>query len=243
LTARAVVWKTPTSAMTLATCHVFFDLDGTLTDPAPGIVACFQYLLRKLGTGQAVSDGSLRRFIGPPLRPAIAELLGTADPERIEQGVAIYRERFATEGLYENSVYPGVPAMLEELCADGSQLWVVTSKAEVYAAEITRHFGLSGYLQGVYGAELTGERSVKAELIAHLLEREGIAPRGSVMIGDRRHDIDGANAHGLPALGVLWGYGSREELQAAGAHALIEAVSGLPAAIRALPWGRDVGLR
>jgi phosphoglycolate phosphatase len=221
--------------MTRATCHVFFDLDGTLTDPAPGIIACFQYLLRKLGTASALSDASLRRFIGPPLRAVIGELLGTAEPERIEQGVAIYRERFATEGLYENSVYPGVPAMLEELCADGLQLWIVTSKAGVYAAEIARHFGLARYLRGVYGAELTGERSVKAELIAHLLEREGIASGASVMIGDRRHDIEGATAHGLPALGVLWGYGSREELQAAGAYALVDAVSALPAAIRALP--------
>ena len=221
--------------MTDATRHVFFDLDGTLTDPAPGIVACFQHLLRKLGTGAAVSDASLRRFIGPPLRAAIAELLGTSDRERIEHGVAIYRERFATEGLYENSVYPGVPAMLQQLCEDGFQLWIVTSKAGVYATEIARHFGLGRYFQGVHGAELTGERSVKAELIAHLLEQESIAPRASVMIGDRRHDIDGANAHGLPALGVLWGYGSREDLQAAGAHALIDAVSMLPAAIRALP--------
>jgi phosphoglycolate phosphatase len=219
--------------MTRVTRHVFFDLDGTLTDPAPGIIACFRHLLQKLGRQQAVSDASLRRFIGPPMRAVIAELLGTSDPERIEQAVAIYRERFATEGLYENSVYPGVPAMLEELCAEGLQLWIVTSKAGVYAAEIARHFGLSRYLRGVYGAELTGERSVKAELIAHLLEQEGI-PGGSVMIGDRRHDIDGATAHGLPALGVLWGYGSREELQAAGAHALIESVSVLPAAIRAL---------
>jgi phosphoglycolate phosphatase len=200
-------------------------------------VACYQHVLTRLGSRDAVSDASLRRFIGPPLRTALAELMDTNDAARIEEAVTVYRQRFGTQGLYENAVYPGIPELLAGLQSAGHPLFIVTSKARVYADEIARHFGLMPYLSGVYGAELSGERSAKAELIGHLLHEQRIDCSAAVMIGDRRHDIDGAKAHGLPALGVLWGYGSRDELVSSGANAVVKSVEDLPAALRELEFG------
>jgi phosphoglycolate phosphatase len=215
--------------------HLFLDLDGILIDPAPGIVACYRHVAERLGLA-ASAHTNLQRFIGPPLRVALAELIGTDDRSRIEQAVELYRERFAEKGLYENAVYAGIPAVLAGLPSSGYQLWIVTSKAKRYADEIARHFEMLHHFSGIYGAEMSGERSDKAELIAHLLAEQRIEPSAAVMIGDRRHDIAGAKAHAMLALGALWGYGSREELVAAGADALVTAVSDLPAAIERIEW-------
>jgi phosphoglycolate phosphatase len=211
--------------------HVFFDLDGTLTDPAPGICACLAHAVSALGR-PAPRDAELQRFIGPPLRDALAELLGSSDPALVDQALRFFRERFSTIGLYENGVYPGIPGVLAALCAEGFSLRVVTSKAHVYADRIVDHFGLREFFPRVYGAELTGERSSKAELIAHALASESTSPGRACMIGDRRHDVDGARAHGVAAIGVTWGYGSRGELELAGADRVVEHFDQLPAAVR-----------
>lgn len=213
--------------------HLFFDLDGTLTDPAPGIGACFLHSARALGH-TALTEASVRRFIGPPIREAFGEILGTRDVERIEEALRIYRERFSTIGLFENAVYPGVPDALARLCAAGHSLSIVTSKAAVYAERIVDHFGLRRFVPRVYGAELSGERSTKAELVAHALAGERLAPAQACMIGDREHDVLGAKAHGVATIAVTWGYGSRSELEAAGADQLVDTLEQLIAAIAAL---------
>jgi phosphoglycolate phosphatase len=211
--------------------HLLFDLDGTLTDPSPGITACLLHAVRALGHA-APPALEMRRFIGPPLRKVFAEILGTEDVGRVEEAVTIYRERFSTLGLYENAVYPGLTGVLAELRGDGFELRVVTSKAHVYADRIIDHFGLREFFPRVYGAELSGERSTKAELIAHVLASEAVQPRSCCMIGDRLHDVEGAQAHGMRALGVTWGYGSRAELETAGADLVIDALEELPGAVR-----------
>lgn len=213
--------------------HLFFDLDGTLTDPAAGISACFLHATRAFGhTG--LTEADVRRYIGPPLREAFAELLGTQDPVCIEEAVRVYRERFATVGLFENAVYAGVPDALARLGARGHRLSVVTSKAAVYAERIVDHFELRRFVPRVYGAELSGERSTKAELVAHALDAECLAPAQACMIGDREHDVLGARAHGLKTIGVTWGYGSRSELEAAGADSVVDTLDALLAAVARL---------
>ena len=196
--------------------HVFFDLDGTLTDPREGIVNCFEYALERLGI-EVDPAVRLESFIGPPLRDAFRELCGEAD---VEQAVACYRERFSTLGLYENRVYDGIPEALDALAGRAASIHVVTSKPTPYAQRIVEHFGIDHRFDKVYGSHLDGRLGDKVELIAEVLAREGMVPARAVMIGDRKFDMLGAKHHGIRALGVLWGYGSRKELLAAGADAL-----------------------
>lgn len=191
---------------------IFFDLDGTLTDPKPGITRSMQYALEKLGRPVPAQD-ELTWCIGPPLRDSLVVLVGEQDADR---GVALYRERFGDVGLYENSLYPGIAATLAAL-QPRSRLFVATSKAHVYADRIVDHFGLRPYFEHVFGAELDGRRAHKGDLLAFALERTGTDPSRAVMIGDRSHDIVGAKRNGIAGIGVLYGYGSREELTQAGA--------------------------
>jgi phosphoglycolate phosphatase len=205
--------------------RLLFDLDGTLTDPGTGITRCIQHALSGLGR-PVPSSRDLAGCVGPPLRDSFAALLGTEDAVVVERAIALYRQRFASVGMFENEVYPGVAAGLERLRAGRHELLVVTSKPHVYAREILAHFGLLPTFATVYGSELSGERADKASLLRHVLAVEG--PReGSFMVGDRRHDVEGAHANGLEAVGVLWGYGSRAELEAAGADELVESMSEL----------------
>lgn len=213
--------------------HLFFDLDGTLTDPAPGITGCLSYAAQSLGHSK-LSAREMRRFIGPPLRESFAEILETRDPLMIEEAVRLYRERFSTIGIFENAIHPGVESVLEQLCRDGFQLSVVTSKAEVYASQILDHFRLRRFFPRVYGAELSGERSSKAELVAYALAGAAVEPARACMIGDRSHDVLGAAAHGVAAVGVTWGYGAVDELRGAGADHLVEAVADLVVVCRGL---------
>ena len=162
------------------------------------------------------------------------ELLGTRDAVRVEHAVRLYRERFGSVGLFENSVYPGVHEALAELSRAGHQACIVTSKPAPYAERIADHFGLREHLPAIYGAELSGGRSTKLELIALALEAEGARAEETCMIGDREHDVLGANGHGVHAIGVTWGYGSRAELLAAGADTLLDSIADLPEIIRRL---------
>lgn len=205
--------------MTRDRVRLFFDLDGTLTDPAEGIGRCLGHALERLGVSPAAADDPAR-FVGPPLREAFAALLGTADPALVERAVAAYRERFGSVGLLENRVYPGIPELLEELGRRGWELHVVTAKPTVYAERVLEHFELSRFFGRCFGSELSGERSRKDELVEHSLEVLGAGPR-TWMVGDRGTDVTGALAHGLGAIGVLWGYGTREELLEAGPERLV----------------------
>jgi phosphoglycolate phosphatase len=212
---------------------VMFDLDGTLTDSVLGIVRSLQYALAQV-RGPSWRDEDLQRLIGHPLREVFETLLGSDDPALNEQAIRAYRERFGTHGMYENAVYPGVPEALSRLRDAGLRLWVVTSKPQFYAERIVGHFALRELFVRVHGSELSGERADKAELIGHVLRQEQLDGAHACMIGDRRHDVAGARAHGLSSLGVLWGYGSREELEVAGAMGLVQAPAGLPSAVSLL---------
>ncbi len=197
--------------------NLVFDLDGTLTDPELGISRCIVYSLERMGV-PAPERAQLRRYIGPPLRQVFGELLATSDPALIERAVAVYRERFAEVGLYENELYPGTALGLEHLAGCGHRLFVATAKAEVYARRIIDYFQLGHHFVRVYGAALSGAGSHKSELLARVVVEQGIEPRESVMIGDRGSDVSGARVNGLRSVGVRWGYGTAEEL----AHADVQ---------------------
>ena len=200
---------------------IFFDLDGTLTDPAPGITGCMRYAADALG----VDPGDdLEQHIGPPLAESFRCILASMDPELIAEAIRLYRERFATVGLFENALYPGIPGLLADLTDAGHELRVVTSKPHIYADRIIDHFELRPWLPKVYGSELDGTRADKGELIGYVLEKEGITGEDATMIGDRMHDIRGAKVHGLRTIGVLWGYGAEGELERAGADLIVAEV-------------------
>ncbi len=203
--------------MSESTCGplaLFFDLDGTLSDPSEGITKSVQHALMRLGRPYPGKD-ELKHYIGPPLRWTFPRLLGTDDPNLVETAIAHYRERYETVGLFENEVYPGIPELLARLQADGYPLYVVTSKPTVYADRIIRHFGLDRFFIGVYGPELDGRFDEKRELVGFILHERAIDPHGTVMIGDRARDIESGQAHGTRTLGVTYGFGTEEELTAA----------------------------
>jgi phosphoglycolate phosphatase len=196
---------------------LFFDLDGTLTDPKPGITGSIQYALEKLGR-EVPSQDELAWCIGPPLRASFVMLLG--GEEYADRAVALYRERFGDVGLFENSVYPEIEGVLAKLSQSGFRMFVATSKPHVFAKRIVDHFGLDRHFQHVFGSELDGTRVHKADLLTYALEQTGTDPAQALMIGDRSHDVLGAKANRMDAIGVTYGYGSPEELLAAGARHL-----------------------
>jgi phosphoglycolate phosphatase len=207
--------------------NVLFDLDGTLTNPRSGFVRCVGHALNRLGR-PVPDDDDLATFIGPPLEHTMRELLGAAHADLVGQAVAYYRERYGRDGIFENHLYPGISVALRELQGAGATLFVATSKPRVFATRITDHFGLTPRFRCVYGSELDGTRSVKADLVRHIIDVEDLEPATTVMVGDREHDIHGAKRNQLRSIGVLWGYGSREELEAAGADALCQEPVELP---------------
>ena len=190
-----------------------FDLDGTLTDPRPGIVRCMRYAFDKLGVPCPSNDDILASFIGPSLRGTFGTLLETSDPDLIERAVALYREEYGTAGLFENHVYDGIGPMLDDVGRTASASFVATLKPKPYADRIVRHFGLERYFTGVYGPDMEGHLgNDKADLLAHVLATEKISAEHAVMIGDRAGDIVAARTHHVRSIGVLWGYGSKSEL-------------------------------
>jgi phosphoglycolate phosphatase len=197
---------------------ILFDLDGTLTASGPGIMSSVRYALAKMGE-PALDDEQLRRFVGPPLLDSFRDICGF-DPQEVVVAIAAYREYYGTDGQYENAVYDGIPELLTSLRAAGRTLAVATSKAEVYAASILEHFDLAGYFTTVVGSELDGRRTAKSEIITEALARLNRPTAGTVMIGDRSHDVRGAVAVGVGCIGVLWGYGDDAELMSAGADSL-----------------------
>lgn len=192
---------------------ILFDLDGTLTDPQLGITRSVAYALAKFGI--TVPDrAALIPFIGPPLHESFARVYGF-DRAQAFQAVAYYREYFTDTGLYENAVYPGIPALLADLTAHGRRLVLATSKPTVYATRILEHFHLAHYFTAIAGSNLDGTRTAKADVIAHARSLLATPPTRAVMVGDREHDIIGAQANGLDTIAVLFGYGTLNEITAA----------------------------
>jgi len=198
---------------------LLLDLDGVLVDPARGIIGCYRHALAAFDVTPAESD-DLRWVIGPPIRQSFGRFLNA--PDAVETAVRLYRERYAEWGLQQATAYPGVFDALAAQRARGARLILCTAKFHGFARRVVEAFGYAPLLSGVYGAELDGRFEDKGELIAHLLAAEGLHPDDVCMIGDRKHDVIAATANGVPAIGVLWGFGDREELESAGAALLAE---------------------
>lgn len=202
--------------------YLLFDLDGTLTDSEEGITKSVDYALRTVAGIETADRRTLTPYIGPPL------IDGFMDNHGLDYATAVrckdaYRRRYEDVGWSENRVYAGIPEALARLQSAGRTLALATSKPKVFASRILAHFHLAQYFTVVCGATLDGRISQKDEVVAETLRRLGAPPAGeTVMVGDRRHDVLGAKAHGLDALGVLFGFGTAEELRAAGAKALAE---------------------
>ncbi len=195
---------------------IFFDLDGTLTDSGEGIINCAALALEHFGL--PVPDrATMGRFVGPPLGDTFIQFGVPAD--QADEAIRIFRSRYTTVGKFENFPYPGIPEMLKKLKERGYRLYVATSKPEVTSLEILAHFGLDVYFDRICGATLDKSRSAKDQVIAYLLQQlpEGIE---ATMVGDTAFDVTGAAAHGIPTIGVSWGYGPIREMEAAGAAAI-----------------------
>ncbi len=209
---------------------ILFDLDGTLTDPKVGITTCCQYGLRAVGVD--VPDlKELEQFIGPPLIPAFQEVYGiTEDQARL--ALEKYRERFTDIGIYENELLPGVPQMLEALKAAGKVVATASSKPEPFVKRILEHFAIDGYFDEIAGSTMDEKHAGKAEVVADVLRRLHIPEEEKdsvIMVGDRKHDVEGAAAHGIRTIAVTFGYGSVEELTTVGAWKLAHTMEELTA--------------
>lgn len=203
---------------------ILFDLDGTLTDSGPGITNSVAYALNKYGV-KVRDRRELNRFVGPPLVDEFMKYCGIERPEA-EKLLAYYREYFTDRGMFENEVYDGIPELLSKLANDGKQIIVATSKPEPFAVKILEHFEISKYFAYIAGSTLDEKRTSKDEVIRYALDVCHVNDLSSViMIGDREYDIIGAKAIGTDSIGVLYGYGSHEELFNAGATYIVEKVS------------------
>lgn len=194
---------------------IYFDLDGTLTNPKPGITRSIQYALERLNVA-VPSEDELTWCIGPPLHASLEKLTGSS--ELADRALLLYRERFSDVGLFENEAYSGITETLSSLAATAPRMFVATSKPAVYANRIIDHFGLRPYFERVFGSELDGTRVDKRDLLRYALDEGRVDPKSAIMIGDRSHDVVGARTNGMTAIGVLYGYGSEAELRHAGAH-------------------------
>lgn len=205
---------------------ILFDLDGTITDSAPGIINSAAYALNKFGI--PVEDRStLRRFIGPPLQQSFMQFYGlSADEGKL--GIKYYREYYTAKGIFENALYDGIPELLGALKAAGKRVLLATSKPESFAVQILEHFGIAQYFDLIAGATLDEKRVEKPDVIAYALASAGITEVSQcVMVGDRKHDILGANQFGMDSVGVLYGYGDLAELAGTGATHIVESVTAL----------------
>ena len=201
--------------------YILFDLDGTLTEPAEGITNSVCYALKKFGI-ESKPENELR-FIGPPLHKSFQMFYGMNEEDSFK-AVDYYREYFAPKGIYENRLYDGMAEALDKLIFKGYTLAVASSKPEVFVRQVLEYFQIADRFEVITGSELNGERTDKAEVVAEALRRLDAVADDCCMIGDRSHDIEGAHKCGVLAAGVLWGYGSREELKAAKADAIFESI-------------------
>jgi phosphoglycolate phosphatase len=218
-------------------CSVLLDLDGTLIDSQPGILASCHAALRALGH-QPSEILDIKRVIGPPLEDVMQFLLQPYRDDRIAEAVLAFRRHYGDSGLLGSEPYPGIGHSLREMRQAGLRLYLATSKRETFARHILEHLELAAYFDGIHGSVPGGELDHKPELLAHILSEHRIAPTDSLMVGDRRYDISGAHAVGMRGVGVLWGYGTREELEGAGADRLVGTTVDLVGAVLAMVDGK-----
>jgi phosphoglycolate phosphatase len=222
----------------LPTCSVLLDLDGTLIDSQPGILASCLAALRTLGhEPDEILD--IKRVIGPPLEDVMQFLLQPYGDDRIAEAVAAYRQHYGESGLLGSEAYPGIGGSLEEMQQAGLRIHLATSKRATFARRILEHLELATYFDGIHGSVPSGELDHKPELLAHILSEHSISPSRSLMVGDRRYDISGAHAVGMRGLGVLWGYGTRDELETAGADQLVESTADLARTVLSMVSGKQ----
>lgn len=212
--------------------YLFFDLDGTLTNPAQGITNSFIHAFKSLGI-EVPSYETLLTFIGPPLPVTFGKMMGLPESQ-VDEAIKKYREYFSTRGIFENEFFADIPPALEKLKAAGKKLVVATSKPEEYSVKIVNHFGLDKYFDYVCGSCMDETRGSKTEIISYALDRCGIDGSSDnnnksrvLMIGDRFHDIEGAKNNQIKSCGVLYGFGSEDELKKAGADFIIPKIDGL----------------
>jgi phosphoglycolate phosphatase len=208
--------------------YLLWDLDGTICDSKAGIIRCFQYALDKFGL-PVLREEDLGWVLGPPLKISFAKLKPGASIEEIDQLIAFYREEYNVRGMYENDIYADVETALLKL--KNKKHFIATSKLNVIAKQILKHFAMDHHFEAIHGSEANGVRGNKGELIKYVLEAENIPPGQALMIGDREHDIHGAKAAGILAVGITWGYGSHEELKAAGADYIYDTPAALADAL------------
>lgn len=205
---------------------ILFDLDGTLTESGEGITKSVQYALEQMGKPEK-DLSKLQVFIGPPLIQQFMKYAGFSKEEAV-QALHHYRQRFATKGLFENWLYPGVEEMLQELSNKGYILAIASSKPEFYILQILEHFQMSTYFKEVVGATMDEKRTAKDEVIAEALQRLSIVNKENVvMVGDKEHDIFGAKTHQIPCIAVTYGYGTKEEIENAGPDQIVHSVQEL----------------
>ena len=206
---------------------IFFDLDGTVTDSGEGIMNCATLALEHFGI-PVPSREKMRVFVGPPLDQTFIKFGIPAD--KTDEAIKVFRSRYTTVGKFENFPYPGVREMLQALKEQGHRLFVATSKPEIMANEVLEHFELAGFFEKIAGATLDGSRSHKADVITYLLGLTGDVGQ-TLMVGDTAYDVIGAAAHGIPTIGVSWGYGTAEDMEKAGAIAIAHSMEELVALI------------
>jgi phosphoglycolate phosphatase len=208
--------------------NLLFDLDGTLTDPKEGITKSINHALAKFNLPLR-EPVYLERFIGPSLKDSFRVLLDTDDGETLAQAVVWFRERYFVKGWLENAVYPGIPDLLRACRSSGHRLYVATAKRQDIAERVLTHFQLAPYFTAIYGCDVD---LTKAELLADIMQKHELMPASCRMIGDRRHDVAAGRANDVPTIGVLWGYGTTDELTAAGVDYLAETTDALQSLVR-----------
>ncbi|WP_352399728.1 HAD-IA family hydrolase [Anaerotignum sp.] len=194
---------------------ILFDLDGTLTDSAEGVIRSAQHMQEKMGI-EKWSDKDLKFIVGPPLIKTFTEDFNM-NQEDAHRALEFFRERYATVGLFENKVYEGIPEMLQELKKKGKRLAVATSKKEETAVRILKHFKIDQYFEVIGGDNRELGRDTKAKVIAHVMEVMNVSKSDVIMVGDRKFDVEGAHSVGIPCIAIEYGYGDRDEFEACGA--------------------------
>jgi phosphoglycolate phosphatase len=222
----------------MMTCAVLLDLDGTLIDSYPGILASCLAVLRALGH-HPDETLDIRRTIGSTLEDAMPIWLQPYGDDRVGQAVAAYRQHYGESGLLGSVPYPGVSKSLEEMTRNGLRLYLATSKRAIFANRILERLNFATYFDGIYGSVPSGKLDHKPELLAHILSKHSLSPSHALMVGDRRYDISGAHAVAMRGLGVLWGYGTRDELEAAGADQLVDSPADLARTVLSMVNGKQ----
>jgi len=202
------------------------DLDGTLLDSKPGIIRGMVHTLESLGVSLP-TESEMEHYIGPPLDYGFKQMLQTDDMEAVENAVTVYREYYRGGGIFDCALYDGVPELLRNLQGPARSVFLVTSKPQPFAEQLISHFELDGYVQQIYGATFDPSRARKTDVLKHALNSSSVDPETAVMVGDRDQALLAANANGTSAIGVLWGYGSRSELDGCRPDAIAEQMSEL----------------